>query len=195
MLRLAPDCRHAFAGIVGYPSNSLGDGARRARAWSRTRRAGRSAHSVIHPGSDASVVRPRDLTRGPGLGVHRCRNFLVADRRRRQDREHARFPRGLLGRWRGVRNRWLDGSPFRREERLGCPARARDLLTIVTARVVLFFPMIEQGSPRMFGYRDIEVKFVSFGKSLMHTLSCPFQVKRREAGDSGTGFTRLQPAI
>jgi len=44
------------------------------------------------------------------------------------------------------------------------------------------------------GYRDIEVKFVSFGKSLMHTLSCPFQVKRREAGDSGTGFTRLQPA-
>jgi hypothetical protein len=39
------------------------------------------------------------------------------------------------------------------------------------------------------------VKFVSFGKSLMHTLSCPFQVKRREAGDSGTGFTRLQPAI
>ena len=94
-----------------------------------------------------------------------------------------------------VQDRWLDGSPFRREERLGCPARARDLLTIVTARVVLFFPMIEQGSPRMFGYRDIEVKFVSFGKSLMHTLSCPFQVKRREAGDSGTGFTRLQPAI
>jgi hypothetical protein len=84
---------------------------------------------------------------------------------------------------------------FRREERLGRLARARYRLTIIAARVVLSLPLVEQGSPRMFGYRDIEVKFVSFGKSLMHTLSCPFQVKRREAGDSGTGFTRLQPAI
>jgi hypothetical protein len=26
------------------------------------------------------MVRPRDLARGPGLGVDGCRNFLVADR-------------------------------------------------------------------------------------------------------------------
>jgi len=36
---------------------------------------------VIHPGSDARMVRPRDLTRGPGrLGVDWCRDFLAADR-------------------------------------------------------------------------------------------------------------------
>jgi hypothetical protein len=40
----------------------------------------------------------------PGGGVDWWCNFLVADRRRRQDRQHARFPRGLLGRWRGVRD-------------------------------------------------------------------------------------------
>jgi hypothetical protein len=59
---------------------------------------------VLHPGSDAGVVRPRDLAGGPGGGVDWWCNFLVADRRRRQDRQHARFPRGLLGRWRGVRD-------------------------------------------------------------------------------------------
>jgi hypothetical protein len=75
---------------------------------------------------------PRDMTRGPGLGVDRRRNFLVADRCGRQDREHARLSRGLLGRGHGIRNWGLDG--FRREERLGRLARARDPLTIVVAR-------------------------------------------------------------
>ena len=28
-----------------------------------------NGHSVLHPGSDAGMVRPRDLMRGPGLGV------------------------------------------------------------------------------------------------------------------------------
>ena len=107
---------------------------------------------VLHPGSDARMFRPRDLTRGPGLGVDRCRNFLVADRCRRQDREHARLPRGSLGRWRGVRSRWLDGLRFRREERLGRLARARDPLSIIAARGVLLLPMVEQGLPRLFGY-------------------------------------------
>ena len=37
-------------------------------------------HSVFHPGSDARVVRLRDITRGPGLGVGWCCNFFVADR-------------------------------------------------------------------------------------------------------------------
>jgi hypothetical protein len=49
-----------------------------------------------------SKVRPRDLARGPGLGVDRCRNFLVADRWRRQNWQNAGFPRGSLGRRRGV---------------------------------------------------------------------------------------------
>ena len=53
-----------------------------------------------------------------------------------------------LGRRRGVRNRWLDGLPFRREERLGRLALARDRLTVVTAEVVLLLPVIEQGSLR-----------------------------------------------
>jgi hypothetical protein len=93
------------------------------------------------------MVRPRDLTRGPGLGVDRWRNFLVADRCGRQDRENARLPRGSLGRWRGVRDRWLDGLPLWCEERLGRLARARDWLTVVTARGVRLLPVIEQGCP------------------------------------------------
>jgi hypothetical protein len=84
---------------------------------------------VIHPGSDAGMVRPRDLTSGPGLGVDRWRGFFVGDRWRRQDREHARLSHGVLGGGRGVRDR-LDG--LRREERLGRPARSRGPLAIVT---------------------------------------------------------------
>jgi hypothetical protein len=113
-------------------------------------------HSVIHPGSNARVVRPRDLARGPGLGVDRRRNFLVADRCGRQRRQHARFPSGSLGRGRGVRNRWLGGLPLRREERLGGLTSVRDPLTIITASVVVLLPVVEQGSPRLFATRDIE---------------------------------------
>jgi len=107
-----------------------------------------NGHSVIHSGSDARMLRPRDLARGPGLGVDRCCDFLAADRCRRQHRQHARFPLGSLVRRRGVRNRWLDGLPFRREERLGSLALARDRLTVVTAEVVLLLPVIEHGSLR-----------------------------------------------
>jgi hypothetical protein len=59
-----------------------------------------------------------------------------------------RFPLGSLGGRRGVRIRWLDGLPFRREERLSRLALARDRLTVVTAEVVLLLPVIEQGSLR-----------------------------------------------
>jgi hypothetical protein len=83
------------------------------------------------------MVRPRDLARGPGLGVGWCRNFFVPDRCRRQDRQNARLPREVLGRWRGVRDRWLGGLPFRREERFGRLARARDPLKVIAARVVV----------------------------------------------------------
>ena len=41
---------------------------------------------------------------------------------------------------------------FRREERLGRLARARDPLAIITARVVLLLPVVQQGLPRLFGY-------------------------------------------
>jgi hypothetical protein len=40
--------------------------------------------------------------------------------------------------------------PFRREERLGRLACARGPLAIITARVVLLFPVVEQGLPRLF---------------------------------------------
>jgi hypothetical protein len=43
------------------------------------------------------------------------------------------------------------GSPFRREERLGCAARARDPLTVITVRGLLLLPVIGQGSSRLFG--------------------------------------------
>jgi hypothetical protein len=106
---------------------------------------------VLHPGSDARMVRPRDMTRGPGLGVAGCRNFLVPDRCRGLDRQHARLPRGSLGRGHGVRNWRLDRLPFRREEGLGRLARARDPLKVIAARGVMLLPVIEQGSSRLFG--------------------------------------------
>jgi hypothetical protein len=49
-------------------------------------------------------------------------------------------------------------------------ARARDPLTIITAKVVLLLPAIEQESPDCLPARDIEVEFVNFGKSLPHLL-------------------------
>jgi hypothetical protein len=87
------------------------------------------------------VVRGSELT---GAATSSLR-----DRCGRQGREHARFPRESLGRGHGVRDRWLDG--FRREERLGRVARARGPLAIITARVVLLLPVVEQGLPRLFG--------------------------------------------
>jgi hypothetical protein len=139
---------------------------------------------VLHPGSDARVVRPRDLARGPGLVVDWCRNFLVADRRRRQDRQHARLPRGSLDRWRGVRNRWLGGLLFRCEERLGCPARARDPLAIITARVVLLPPVVEQELPRVFGYSRYRSGIRQLWQAVTAFAGCRFHVKGRETGDS-----------
>jgi hypothetical protein len=61
----------------------------------------------------------------------------------------------------------LDGLGFRREERLGRPARARDPLRIIAAIVV---PWLSKGCPNCLGARDIAVEFVSFGKSLPQML-------------------------
>lgn len=41
---------------------------------------------------------------------------------------------------------------------------------IITAKVVLWLPAIEQESPDCLPARDIEVEFVNFGKSLPHLL-------------------------
>jgi hypothetical protein len=40
--------------------------------------------------------------------------------------------------------------PFRREERLGCLARIRDPPAIITAKVVLLLPVVEQELPQLF---------------------------------------------
>jgi hypothetical protein len=142
-------------------------------------------HSVFHPCSDARMLRPRDLTRGPGLVVDRCRNFPVTDRCRRQDREHARLPRGSLGRGHGVRRQWFYGSRFRREERLGRLASARGPLAIITARVVLLFPVVEQESSRLFGYSRHLKGIRQLWQAVTVFAGCPFNVKIRETGDSG----------
>jgi hypothetical protein len=133
------------------------------------------------------MVRPRDVTRGPGGGVDRCRDFLVADRRRRQDREHARFSHGSLGRGHGVRDRWLDGLLFRREERLGRLARARDPLTVITVRGLLLLPVIEQGSSGLFGCSRYRSGFVNFGRSLPQMLDATSTSKSTKAHEVSSG--------
>ena len=108
--------------------------------------AGTTIYVVDRNELNRSAVKETRISR-----VDRCRDFLVADRWRRQDRQHAGLPRGSLGRRRGVRNRRLGGLPFRREECLGCLVRARDPLTIIAARRVMLLPVVEQGSSRLFG--------------------------------------------
>jgi hypothetical protein len=44
------------------------------------------------------------------------------------------------------------GRPPHPVMRLGCLARARDPLTIITARVVRLLPVVEQELPRLVGY-------------------------------------------
>jgi hypothetical protein len=69
----------------------------------------------------------------------------------------------------GVGDRWLGGLLFRREERLGRPARGRDPLAIMTAKVGLLLPVVEQGLPRLFDYsrhRSGVREFVNLRESL-----------------------------
>jgi hypothetical protein len=133
---------------------------------------------VLHPGSDARVFGPRDLTRGRGLGVNWCRDFLVADRCRSQDRQSARLPGGSLGRGHGVRDRWLDGLPLWREERLGRPARARDPLAVVTAEVVLLLPVGEQGwSSRPFDHSRDRSGIRQFWQVVTAFAGCHVNIK------------------
>jgi hypothetical protein len=59
---------------------------------------------------------------------------------------------------------------FRREERLGRLARARDPLAITTASVVLLLPVVSKSWPDCLAARDIEGEFTNFGKPLPHLL-------------------------
>jgi hypothetical protein len=68
------------------------------------------------------------------------------------------------------------GLPFRREERLGRPARVRDLLTIVTAKVVLLLPVVEQESPRLFGYSRHRSGIRQHWQVVTADAGCPDQV-------------------
>jgi hypothetical protein len=74
-------------------------------------------------------------------GAQRCRNFLVADRAGGEIGSTRGFRGGRSADGAGVRSRWLCGLPFRREERLGRLARARDPLAIITEREVMLLPM------------------------------------------------------
>jgi hypothetical protein len=83
--------------------------------------------------------------------------------------------------------------PFRREERLGRPARARDPLTIIAARVVMLLPVVEQELSRLFGCSRHRSGIVSFGKSL-EDAGCQFHDSAAKTFDSGklalSGVTR-----
>jgi hypothetical protein len=69
---------------------------------------------------------------------------------------------------------------FRREERLGCLARARDPLTVITARVVPLLPVVEQDCPDCLATPDIQVELVNFGNS---------DLVRQAGGDVAEGIS------
>jgi hypothetical protein len=66
--------------------------------------------------------------------------------------------------------------PFRREERLGRLARARDPLTIIAARGVMLLPMVEQELSRLFGYSRIEASV-----EMRASLNCARIVRQKFA--------------
>jgi hypothetical protein len=141
---------------------------------------------VIHPGSDARVVRPRDLARGPGLGVDRCRSFLVADRCRRQDREHAGFSRGMLGRGRGVRNRWLDGLRF--EERLGRLAALAIRSRSSPRGCCCCSRWLSKGCPDCLAARDIEASVEMRALAKLCPALCIRNLHRKLQSNQWLGF-------
>jgi hypothetical protein len=66
--------------------------------------------------------------------------------------------------------------PFRREERLGRLASARGPLAIISARVVLLFPVVEQESPRLFGYPGYRSGIRQVWQVVTADAGCPFHV-------------------
>jgi hypothetical protein len=79
-----------------------------------------------------------------------------------QDRQHARFPRGLLGRRRGVRDRWLGGLPFRREERLSRLARIAIRSRLSPRAWWCCSRWLSKSCPDCLAARESKVEFVSF---------------------------------
>ena len=63
----------------------------------------RNRHAIFHEGTDAGKLPARDRTRRLLLGADRGFNLLDADRRCRDDPQHTRLARRLVG-WRGVGN-------------------------------------------------------------------------------------------
>jgi hypothetical protein len=103
-------------------------------------------HSVFHQGTNAR----RFLCRGVRCcGCLRCRrrvHRLLANRRRRQDRQYAWFAR--LSRQRRIGNRMIGNFRFRREEGLGGLACAHNLLAFITAKLALSLRAVDQELPR-----------------------------------------------
>ena len=121
-------------------------------------------HPVLHPGADARKLRARDLRRYPVLGVDWPVAFLVTNRRGRQRLQHTRFMFGLADRWQRVRNRLFGDPPFRREERFGCPARARDPLSLMLSRGQWSSSTKHRFRLHGLSVGDIEMAFVNLGK-------------------------------
>jgi hypothetical protein len=69
--------------------------------------------------------------------------------------------------------------------RLGCLARARDPLTIITARVVRLLPVLEQELPRLVGYSRHRGGIRQFWRDVNAFTGCRFHVKSREMKVSG----------
>jgi hypothetical protein len=125
---------------------------------------------VIHPGSNARVVRPRDLARGPGLGVDRWRGFLVADGA--GDR---------IASTRGFRaGRSAEGAGSESDGSTGCRFGVKSASAAWRALVIrsrssprgwcCCSRWLSKGRPDCLATRNIEGEFVNFGKLLPQML-------------------------
>ena len=96
----------------------------------------RNRHAIFHEGADAGKLRARDRARRLLLGADRGLDLLDAARRHREDPQHTRLARRLVG-WRGVGNRWPADWRFCYEQRFRRLPRSGDRLVIIARRVRL----------------------------------------------------------
>src|SRR5215472_15415688 len=99
-----------------------------------------SRHTVLYPATNARKMRLRNLGRHPLLGVDRQFVLFVADRRRRQGFQNARFPGRLVGRRNGFLNWWFGSRPPRAEYRFCLLACFGNPRAIIAVRVDLLLP-------------------------------------------------------
>ena len=100
---------------------------------------------VPQPKVDYAMVRPRDLTRGPWVGLTAAPTSSLRTGGGDRIARTRGFRADPSADGAGSEVDGFDGLPFRREERLGRLASARDPLAIITARVVVLLPVVEQG--------------------------------------------------